>query len=85
MDIQHISQLLGHHSISATTRYLRLDISKAQQLAIDADMLADRTYRTINKSSQSSPAHQSLTDDQIDALMIEFAEFLKSKYSNKKG
>ena len=85
VDIHHISQLLGHSSTMATNRYLRTDISEAQRIALEADMLNEPLPPDDNDNKPPSHKQQSLTDDQIDALMIEFAEFLKSKYSKKKG
>ena len=42
VDIQHISQLLGHHDIQATSHYLRLQISAAQAEAMAADIFQEK-------------------------------------------
>ncbi len=42
VDIQHISQLLGHHDIQATSHYLRLQISAAQAEALAADIFQEK-------------------------------------------
>ena len=85
VDIQHIAQLLGHNTTDATNRYLRLDISKAQQLAIDSNILTEHEHHALTKSQASSPAHQSLKSDHTDALIDELIALLKSKHSKHKG
>ena len=76
VDIQHISQLLGHKDIPATSHYLRLEISAAQSQALAANIF--EASPTADENIKPAP-HPLLTPSVLNALSDEIAKRLAPK------